>query len=171
VVIWLGVKEEDDNGLGFKTVRSYADRWDQGRFVDDRIEAKRAESIDAAVHAVFWRPWFERLWVFQEAVLAKEATVFYGDQKIGWEYLYKASAWPRISGLVLEISRSAYGRKAYSRNTKWSPEKMNHNDDSHLPRLFELIFARTGSKFDRSERQGVWPSRSNEESKGSDRRL
>lgn len=123
MVIWLGAKVDDENGFSFKKLRSYADKWDQGRYVNDRNEAERDKSIDAAVHAVFWRPWFERLWVFQEAILAKEATVLYGDEKIAWEYLYKASAWLRVLWTVLEISRSAYGREGYSRNTRWSSEK------------------------------------------------
>jgi hypothetical protein len=99
VAIWLGAKVNDENGFSFKTLRSYADRWGQGRYIDDRNEAERDKSIDAAVHAVFWRPWFERLWVFQEAVLAKGAAVLYGDGKIAWGYFYKASAWLRFSGL------------------------------------------------------------------------
>lgn len=41
---------------------------------------------------VYKRPWFERLWVIQELVVAKEVIVVCGGQSISWDYLQLAAS-------------------------------------------------------------------------------
>ncbi|KAK5715199.1 hypothetical protein LTR17_016948 [Elasticomyces elasticus] len=45
------------------------------------------------VLSIFNKPWFERLWVVQEAVLPKSSTVYCGDQQISLRNLLLAAAW------------------------------------------------------------------------------
>ncbi|CAG9987024.1 unnamed protein product [Clonostachys byssicola] len=50
------------------------------------------------------RPWFERTWIIQEAILAKRAWVIYGDQSIPWAMLERVVvAMDAYKGLVAPI--------------------------------------------------------------------
>jgi hypothetical protein len=51
------------------------------------------------VNKLFQRSWFERTWVLQEVVLAKEAFVMCGRQEIDWEDVCKACSWMSACGL------------------------------------------------------------------------
>jgi hypothetical protein len=45
------------------------------------------------VSKLFQRSWFERTWVFQEVLLAKEEFVMHGRQEIDWEDICRACSW------------------------------------------------------------------------------
>lgn len=56
-----------------------------------------------AIDALFWRPWFRRMWIIQEISLAKKATVHCGSDWISWDELIGAVEFlcsSRISGMV-----------------------------------------------------------------------
>lgn len=42
---------------------------------------------------LFRQPWFERVWVVQEAALARKATVLWGDSQCDWDQLLRAHSW------------------------------------------------------------------------------
>lgn len=53
------------------------------------------------VRDFFTNPWFERVWVVQEAVLASKATVLIGDWEIDWAAIGKAAIWFQNKGFAL----------------------------------------------------------------------
>jgi hypothetical protein len=51
-----------------------------------------------ALKCLFQRQWWRRIWVYQEIVLAKKATIFCGTCQVDWNLLYWAiQAWDEIS--------------------------------------------------------------------------
>jgi hypothetical protein len=65
------------------------------------------DEIDA-LFALLARPWFCRMWVIQEVMLAKKVLITSGDQAIGWDEfaaglwiaMYIFNAWTRETGVV-----------------------------------------------------------------------
>ncbi|KAF2844336.1 hypothetical protein T440DRAFT_473471 [Plenodomus tracheiphilus IPT5] len=53
------------------------------------------------VRDFFTNPWFERVWVVQEAVLASKATVLIGDWEIDWAAIGEAAIWFQTKGYAL----------------------------------------------------------------------
>ena len=47
----------------------------------------------SAVQGILCRPWFTRLWIWQEALLASRAIVHVGFDEISWEYFAAAIEW------------------------------------------------------------------------------
>jgi hypothetical protein len=85
VVIWLGQDGSGSAGLAMKWIKDYADyaarEWsktdsspDSVRFKDfgtQRSDTKTVEAISDLLHC----PWFRRVWLLQEAALAKRTTI------------------------------------------------------------------------------------------------
>jgi hypothetical protein len=42
------------------------------------------------VNLALWRPWFQRIWVMQEAVLAHDLMLQFGAETISWEDFWSA---------------------------------------------------------------------------------
>lgn len=90
VRIWLGPKQDDDRmvynalcvvyfhmSLQFRDVRS-------GRRLDvTRHRPELRADQWAALHAWYNRPWFSRVWILQEAVLAQKSQLHWGEQTVG----------------------------------------------------------------------------------------
>lgn len=55
----------------------------------------------------FSNPWFERVWIVQEAVLARTAVVIVGDWHIDWAALGQAAAWFTAQGYSLPRTLTA----------------------------------------------------------------
>lgn len=119
VVVWLG--EEDFHTAGaLKTMKAlasvnlnafqekpYFDDYDAFTAYDTLIEAGRIfafPNIDAGewrdYAAFLQRKWFERIWVLQEKVFAKNTEVFVGPHKLSWNYIIEAASVLRQSGLA-----------------------------------------------------------------------
>lgn len=119
VVVWLG--EEDFHTAGaLKTMKAlaevnlnayqekpYFDDYDAFTAYDTLIEAGRVfafPNIDAGewrdYAAFLQRKWFERIWVLQEKVFAKNTEVFVGPHKLSWNYIIEAASVLRQSGLA-----------------------------------------------------------------------
>jgi hypothetical protein len=119
VVIWLGA-EEDDTTLAFDTLKDFAHRWNQVSRLDyhgapqDQIDELMDPEVGtedvklSAIKKLCSRPWFERTWTYQEAVLAKQATVLCGHQEIEWDDLKMANFWLINSGVIAEVLNHGY---------------------------------------------------------------
>ncbi|KAI1760717.1 heterokaryon incompatibility protein-domain-containing protein [Hypoxylon sp. FL1150] len=65
------------------------------------VEPKQHQTLGVAIVKFVNRPWFNRVWVQQEAALCRETRVICGDQEVGWDNIF-ALAWillPRSVGL------------------------------------------------------------------------
>lgn len=119
VVIWLG--EEDFHTAGaLKTMKAlaevnlnkfetapYFDDYDAFTAYDTLIEAGKTlglPNIEAGewrdYAAFLQRKWFERIWVMQEKVFAKNTEVFVGPHKLSWGYIIEAASVLKQSGLA-----------------------------------------------------------------------
>jgi hypothetical protein len=119
VVVWLG--EEDFHTAGALKVMEalaevdftkfketpYYDDYDAFTAYDTLIEAGKAlglPSIEAGewrdYAAFLQRKWFERIWVLQEKVFAKNTEVFLGPHKLSWDYIIDAASILKQSGLA-----------------------------------------------------------------------
>lgn len=119
VVVWLG--EEDIHTAGaLKTMKAlaevefnnfeqqpYFDDYDAFTAYDTLIEAGKTFSfpnIEAGewrdYAAFLQRKWFERIWVLQEKVFAKNTEVFVGPHKLSWNYIIEAASVLKQSGLA-----------------------------------------------------------------------
>ncbi|KAK7735765.1 hypothetical protein SLS63_003723 [Diaporthe eres] len=119
VVVWLG--EEDFHTAGaLKTMKAlaevnfntfeetpYFDDYDAFTAYDTMIEAGktlRLPNIEAGewrdYAAFLQRKWFERIWVVQEKVFAKNTKVFVGPHKLSWDYIIEAASILKQSGLA-----------------------------------------------------------------------
>jgi hypothetical protein len=88
VVIWLGI-ERDESNLAFKFMAFIS--------ADRRKHAMKAEKFKEeikysgfgqeleAVQKLFQRPYWERLWIIQEVVVAQNAELHCGKEHISWE--------------------------------------------------------------------------------------
>ena len=99
VVIWLGSDTRGDSSLAFKAIRGYAeyaaDMWMKTstsaapgfRPFEECVAPALTDLTLDAVASVLHRPWFSRVWVLQEAALARHATVVCGSSTIPLEDL------------------------------------------------------------------------------------
>ncbi|KAL8692679.1 MAG: hypothetical protein Q9218_002352 [Villophora microphyllina] len=104
VVIWLG-PATDDSALAMATLGSLGSRvdvdWHQTRNVvpiSDRdahwanpdIELPYDEKLWRSIVNFYRRPWFHRLWIWQEVLLAKRAEMYCGFDALEWNNFRKA---------------------------------------------------------------------------------
>jgi hypothetical protein len=115
VVVWLGPEAQDSDvafrciELLYKKVKFHWDLRtiscltdDDERWIDKELPTPFSEKELVALEHVFGRPWFERLWVWQEVRLGGErAMVQCGDRCLEWHAFPNALGWyrqPHISG-------------------------------------------------------------------------
>lgn len=104
VVIWLGIEEENSShalgllsSLGTKIKINWnnqeisATSAEFHEWADPTIPLPYKEEAWLAIYKLLRRPWFARLWVQQEARLAKEATVRCGNSAITWDHFCSAT--------------------------------------------------------------------------------
>jgi hypothetical protein len=106
VTIWVG-DEYDDSNLAMDCIemigsKVYAD-WEHGtlhnktddtHWADSKCESTLSSERWVALRKFFSRPWFDRLWVVQEARLgAERAVVECGDRLIHYEFLSNAALY------------------------------------------------------------------------------
>ncbi|KAI1775572.1 heterokaryon incompatibility protein-domain-containing protein [Hypoxylon cercidicola] len=68
---------------------------------EEGTEPNQHQALGIALVKFINRPWFNRVWVQQEAALCRETRVICGDQEVGWDNIF-ALAWmllPRSIGL------------------------------------------------------------------------
>lgn len=54
-----------------------------------------------AYNCLLWRPWFDRGWVIQEAALAQDAVVLWGEAECSWIPFMDTQIWINYRGLTL----------------------------------------------------------------------
>ncbi|KAF5565383.1 het-6-heterokaryon incompatibility [Fusarium napiforme] len=125
VLAWLGPVDSDEESHvcrlaeRLKHFQAPADSASQGLSEDERIKAfmssgrsdERAatevESVRKALRSIGHRPWFRRIWILQEAVLAKKQPILLcGSHELGYEIFFKT--W------VLMLNPSEDGQLLYS---------------------------------------------------------
>ncbi|KAI1463434.1 heterokaryon incompatibility protein-domain-containing protein [Daldinia caldariorum] len=96
VVVWLGpdttIQGECVAGktIDFLNLLADASPQDPEAAATAMIKAPNGLYSVQLVHKFFYQPWFNRVWILQEIVLAKTATIVYGDRQIGWDRLLGA---------------------------------------------------------------------------------
>jgi len=90
VIAWIG-KPDSLSGLAFDTLERFAadDGTRDGSATYQKI-LDRAEERRAAIKLLIERSYFERVWVIQELVVAKSATIFCGSLSMAFDKFYLA---------------------------------------------------------------------------------
>jgi hypothetical protein len=106
VVIYLG-EEEDDSNVAMDFLGSLTEYQDGS---DPLFSRPLRADVIAALRALFYRPWFNRVWVLQEVHNAKRVRLRCGTREIAWSgiLLYKwwhylgrrdFDAWPLVTSM------------------------------------------------------------------------
>ncbi|KAI3394987.1 hypothetical protein diail_1876 [Diaporthe ilicicola] len=120
VIVWLG--EEDFHTPGALKMMKALAEVDLGKFeetpcfddydaftaYDTLLEAGKTLGLPEDIEAGEWRDfaafllrkWFERIWVVQEKVFARNTEVFVGHQKLSWNQIVKAASILKETGLT-----------------------------------------------------------------------
>ncbi|KAK7432972.1 hypothetical protein QQZ08_000443 [Neonectria magnoliae] len=64
---------------------------DEPEFLQDDHHDNRRRAAAAAFKAFITMPWWGRIWTVQEAILPRQATVYWGPSEISWEWLHRAA--------------------------------------------------------------------------------
>ena len=118
VIVWLG-PERQNSTLALRTIEEYGSRIRVKWGSNIIYSASTGEVLPAAkcictpdtpwqsIRDLLGRPWFERLWIWQEVRLAKRAYIFCGDEGVPWEsfrngmtYLYGYNEIEGLAGLI-----------------------------------------------------------------------
>lgn len=141
VVVWLG-PESDDSSLAMDCFDKIASKvkvdWTTLSMSAITHEVHWADTVTQsplephemlAINHLIYRSWFERLWIWQEVILASEHTqVMCGSRKTLWNSLRATAFW------------------LYVKNRPWFPE-----DPQFIPRIQQLLNLCAGKKGLRSE--------------------
>lgn len=107
VLVWLG-PEADDSELAISLIKAWAVWGDN----DDDATIEGADFVAMvkamsnpfgkeawlAARKLFARPYWRRMWIFQELIFAKHVLVFCGSNKFSWSELGRAQlAWVQLS--------------------------------------------------------------------------
>ena len=56
------------------------------------------------------KPWWTRVWIVQELMQARKATIMWGDHYISWDHISTAFIWLRVHQVEGAIKPLAFGR-------------------------------------------------------------
>ncbi|KAI0530079.1 hypothetical protein GGR58DRAFT_494730 [Xylaria digitata] len=85
VCVWLG-EEAENSDQAIKCLREIGARPDQ-----PPSSAFASEEDWDSINRFFGRPWFRRVWIVQELVLARKVTMLCGKQEAQWSEIYNAA--------------------------------------------------------------------------------
>jgi hypothetical protein len=94
------------------------------------LERLVGDRLYRAVKQLFARPWFRRVWVIQEALLARKATVVCGKKTIPWEAMRAMCARE-----ANEASKYVYGKEVYYSTMAHIPFVARAKKTDFWPRL------------------------------------
>ena len=104
VIAWVG-REKDDSDTLFTSMDYISDLLSKAksRVTIDNLEEHGLPDKECvvwrALNRFFFRPWFQRLWVYQEIILAKELTILCGSGTATWTSLIRLTKEIERSGL------------------------------------------------------------------------
>jgi hypothetical protein len=97
VLVWLGLAG-DESDLAIQAIEDMVQVIEPVKFqiISTRdfshllLSTHQANALTtwSSIFKLYYRPWFRRLWIIQEAVLARELTLICGDKQISW-YSFK----------------------------------------------------------------------------------
>jgi hypothetical protein len=105
VVVYLG-ESSADSDLAVDCILHYDDP-----DPSSVLEYTRSDALDEALHNLFHRPWFRRVWVIQEVAFARKATVICGTRMFDWSALQNfkhasiLSRWLKKVPYVVGVSK------------------------------------------------------------------
>ncbi len=118
VIVWLG-PERQNSTSALRTIEEYGSRIRVDWGSNIMYSASTGELLPAtnrictpdtpwqSIRDLLGRPWFERLWIWQEVRLAKRAYIFCGDEGVPWEsfrngiaYLHGYTEIEELIGLI-----------------------------------------------------------------------
>lgn len=146
VIVDLG-EEADDSDLAFELLSKVAE-YDFGP-QGGSAEPLYLRDIDlpgandpgwAAVRALFRRPWFRRVWIIQEFVVAKEVTMICGKTASDWEVLGAAVANARQGGLPYIQDQGGGG-------LPYSPDQGEDSSQLGAQTMYSLMYLRASYQF------------------------
>ncbi|RDW58773.1 hypothetical protein BP6252_13249 [Coleophoma cylindrospora] len=85
VLIWLGI-EDEVAWLAIDTLQRFAidDGTADGHNTSETLQESKL-SRSAAIDIMIYRPWFTRVWVIQEVVVARRAMIHWGSRTMDWD--------------------------------------------------------------------------------------
>ena len=108
VIIWLG-KETAEDADAFSLLNRFDQLFATKGVIDvggvenilHRLELPSDDSQEwTALVKLFQRPWFQRIWVLQEAVMARKITVVCGSYLVAWDLIYRLALCVQSSGML-----------------------------------------------------------------------
>ncbi|KAI1475328.1 heterokaryon incompatibility protein-domain-containing protein [Daldinia eschscholtzii] len=96
VIVWLGpdvtIQGECTVDKTIDLLNSLADTSPQDSEAAATMMIKTDDALQSLqlLHKFFFQPWFTRVWILQEIILAKGATIAYGDRWIDWDRVLRA---------------------------------------------------------------------------------
>ncbi|KAK8041336.1 HET-domain-containing protein [Apiospora phragmitis] len=99
-----------------------------------------------ALRELLEQPWFTRLWVVQEAGLAKHAIALYGGYSFEWTSLMRLLAWISVSGGNLRRHYQLSGWAVHQLRVLFSQDARDEPDNSRRYNFLDLI-AHAASSF------------------------
>jgi hypothetical protein len=120
VIIWLGNIEPYESAKAFDAVCKLVNNWDRTgsasyhtkprpkQWYDDELASRYYDFRCPDFVPIFEANWFERRWVLQEAVLAREAIVVVPGASISWKWIMVASGILRTRHLQAIIKNGIH---------------------------------------------------------------
>jgi hypothetical protein len=108
VVIWLG-KQTAEDADAFTLLSRFEKLFREKGVVDVGNVENYLYGLDLPVEEspewtalvrFFQRPWFQRIWVLQEAVMARTMTLVCGSHLVGWVLIYQVALSVQSSGVL-----------------------------------------------------------------------
>ena len=106
VVVWLG-KETAEDADAFNLLSRFEKVFkakgmvpvDVVENLNPELSALESEEWTGLVR-LFQKPWFQRIWVLQEAVMARKITFVCGCRLVGWQLIYQVALSVQSSGML-----------------------------------------------------------------------
>lgn len=159
VVVWLGEHAQDSEHAVDLLLQIQRLAVENDEKVDGLAQALSPKdlpklglpSVDSgewqSLEALFWRPWFTRIWIIQELAVSKEAIVMCADKSFPWADIARAARF------ILEHSLTAITQVDPRRPTKLEKFRQAHltrkGDQPLLPLLLEARDARATNDRDK----------------------
>ncbi|GAP82871.1 putative HET-6OR heterokaryon incompatibility protein [Rosellinia necatrix] len=115
------------------------------------VLARDDGSSGKAIQKIIERPWFQRIWIQQEFLAAREVEFVYGDYFYGWEVLFVASttiksvqrvAWAKTTGQALtldDLENELFGLRTASLGTDMFRMRCDFQNNKDVYSLWDLL--------------------------------